>query len=186
MPVPTNGASARTSGTAWRCVVVLQERDQSGRHRDQLLGRHVHEVDLAGRHHLDVAGMPAHDHILGEASLRVDGRIGLRDGVARLLHRGEIDDLVGDAAVLHLAIGRLDESVLVHPREGRQRVDEADVRPLRRLDRADAAIVGRVHVAHLEARPLAGQAAGSERRKPPLVGDLGQRIGLVHELRELR
>ena len=38
------GAHQRAVG-----VVVLEERDQSGRHRDQLLGRHVHEVDLAGR-----------------------------------------------------------------------------------------------------------------------------------------
>ncbi len=175
------GAHQRAVG-----VVVLEERDQRRGHRDQLLGRHVHEVDLAGRHHLHVAGMPAHDHVLGEPALRVDGRIGLRHGVARLLHRREIDDLVGDAAVLHLAIGRLDKAVLVDPRERRQRVDETDIRSLRRLDRADAAIVGRVHVAHLEARPLAGQAARSERREPPLMGDLGQRIGLVHELGQLR
>ncbi len=46
--------------------------------------------------------------------------------------------------------------------------------------------MGRVHVAHLEAGALAGQAARSKRRQPALVGDLGQRVGLVHELRELR
>ena len=44
----------------------------------------------------------------------------------------------------------------------------------------------RVHVAHLEARALARQAARSKRREAPLVGDLRQRVGLVHELRELR
>ena len=46
--------------------------------------------------------------------------------------------------------------------------------------------MGRVHVAHLEARPLAGQAARAQRREAPLVGDLRERVGLVHELRELR
>ena len=46
--------------------------------------------------------------------------------------------------------------------------------------------MGRMHVAHLEAGALAGEAAGTERREPPLVGDLGQRVGLVHELGELR
>ncbi len=46
--------------------------------------------------------------------------------------------------------------------------------------------MGRVHVAHLETGALARQAAGPERRKPALVRDLGQRIGLIHELRELR
>ena len=68
----------------------------------------------------------------------------------------------------------------------RQRVDQADVRAFRRLDRAHPAVVGRVHVAHLEAGTLARQAARSERRDAPLVGDLRQRVGLVHELRQLR
>src|SRR3546814_5875475 len=80
----------------------------------------------------------------------------------------------------------LDEAVLVDPGIGRERVDQADVRAFRRLERADAAVVRRVHVAHLEAGALAGQAARPEGREAPLVGDLRQRVGLVHELRELR
>ena len=56
----------------------------------------------------------------------------------------------------------------------------------RRFDRADAAVVGRVHVAHLEAGALAGQTARTQRREATLVGDLRQRVGLVHELAELR
>ncbi len=46
--------------------------------------------------------------------------------------------------------------------------------------------MGRMHVAHLEAGALAREAAGSERRETPLVRDLGERVGLIHELRELR
>ena len=42
-----------------------------------------------------------------------------------------------------------------------------------------------VHVTHLKARPFSGQTARSECRHPSLVGDLGQRIGLIHELAEL-
>ena len=48
MPVPTSGASERSRGTAWRCmlrahqravgVVVLQEGHERGGHRDELLG----------------------------------------------------------------------------------------------------------------------------------------------------
>ena len=40
-------------------------------------------------------------------------------------------------------------------------------------------------VADLEAGALPRQAARPERREPPLVGQLGQRVGLVHELRQL-
>ena len=67
--------------------------------------------------------------------------------------------LVGDAAVLDLAVRRLDEAVLVDAREGRQRRDEADVRTFRRLDRADAAVVRGVNVAHFEAGALARETA---------------------------
>jgi hypothetical protein len=41
-------------------------------------------------------------------------------------------------------------------------------------------------VAHLEAGALAREAARAERRETALVRDLGQRVRLVHELRELR
>ena len=43
----------------------------------------------------------------------------------------------------------------------------------------------RVHVAHFEAGALAGETAGPEGRETTLVRDLGQRVRLVHELREL-
>ncbi|OIQ79565.1 hypothetical protein GALL_386840 [mine drainage metagenome] len=45
--------------------------------------------------------------------------------------------------------------------------------------------MGRVHVAHLEAGALARQAARSQGGDTAFVGDLGERIGLVHELRQL-
>ena len=42
-----------------------------------------------------------------------------------------------------------------------------------------------VHVADLEAGPLAVQAARPEGREPPLVRELRQRVGLVDDLRQL-
>ncbi len=42
-----------------------------------------------------------------------------------------------------------------------------------------------VHVADLEAGPLPGQTTRAERRQPALVRQAGQRVGLVHELRQL-
>ena len=84
-----------------------------------------------------------------------------------------------------LAVRRLDEAEVVDPRVGRERRDQADVRAFRRLDRTDAAVVRRVHVAHLEAGALARETARAERREAALVRDLGERVRLVHELREL-
>ena len=94
-------------------------------------------------------------------------------------------DFVRDAAVFDLAVRRFEEAVLVGARVDRERIDEADVRAFRRLDRAYAAVMSRMHVAHLEPCALARQPARPERGNAPLVGDLGQRVGLVHELRKL-
>ena len=57
---------------------------------------------------------------------------------------------------------------------------------LRRLDRAHAPVVGRVHVAHLDRRALAGEAAGAQRRQAAAVRETGQAVGLIHELGQLR
>src|SRR5690606_16206000 len=92
--------------------------------------------------------------------------LGVRLGhvVTHLFHGREVDHLVGELAVHDLAIRALDEAVLVYAGERGQGVDQADVRTFRRLDGADAAVVRRVHVAHLEARTLTGQAARTQRR----------------------
>ena len=95
-------------------------------------------------------------------------------------------EVIDDAALLDLLVGGLDEAEVVDPRVAGERRDQADVRAFRRLDRADAAVVRRVHVADLEPRALAREAARPEGREPPLVRDLGERVRLVHELRELR
>ena len=44
----------------------------------------------------------------------------------------------------------------------------------------------RVHVADFKSGALSAQTARPKGGKPPLVGDLRQRVGLIHELRQLR
>src|SRR5690606_10099572 len=78
-----------------------------------------------------------------------------------------------------------DETERVDAAVGRERADQTDVRAFRRLDRAHAAVVRRVHVADLEARALTGQTTGTESREAALVGQTRERVGLVHELGEL-
>ena len=58
-----------------------------------------------------------------------------------------------------LAVGGLDEAVLVDASEGGEAADEADVGAFRRLDWADTAVVAEVHVADVEAGAVAGEAA---------------------------
>src|SRR5580693_1050348 len=66
-------------------VVVLEERDQRRRHRNQLLRRHVHEVDLVRRDRQHFTGVTTHDQVLGEATAVVERHVGLRHAVAALL-----------------------------------------------------------------------------------------------------
>ena len=115
----------------------------------------------------------------------IERRVGLRDDVLVFAVGRQVADLVRDDAVVHDAVGRLDEAVLVDAREGRERADQTDVRAFRRLDRADAAVVRVVDVADFEAGALAREAARPEGRETALVRELGQRVRLVHELREL-
>ena len=176
------GAHERAVG-----VVVLQERDEGGGDRDDLLRGDVHVVDVdSGPGHDRLAALAGTGRGRRGLPLRVDLGVGLGDDLVLLRRWRRGADLVGDLALDHLAVRGLDEPVLVDRRVAAQRADEADVRPLGGLDGAHAPVVGGVHVAHLDGGALAGQPAGAERRQAAAVGEAGQRVGLVHELRELR
>ncbi len=166
-------------------VVVLQERNQRGGHAHQLLRRDVHVVHLLPGHHDELAAGARRDELVEEVAPLIDGRVGLGDFVFVLVNGREPFDGLADAAAHHPAAGRLDESVLIHARIGGEARYQPDVRPLGRLDGAYAAIVGGVNVAHLEAGPVARQPPGTQGREPALVGNLRQRIRLVHELAQL-
>ena len=197
MPVPTSGASDFSSGTAWRCMFEpISARLASSCSRNGIIavatdqicsGRDVDQVDVlrADRHVL--AGLRAAQDLraLELARLGVDRRVRLGDQQLLFLGRVEVTDLLGHDAVLDDAVGRRHEAVLGDLRERGQRADQADVRTLGRLDRAHAAVVGGVHVAHLDRGALARQPAGAQRRQAPAVGQPGQRVGLVHELGQL-
>src|SRR4029453_15040749 len=91
----------------------------------------------------------------------------LLDDVADLVRRlSGVEHLVvvEDLPRLHLPVGALDEPELVDAGEAGEARDEPDIRPFRRLDRADAAVVRGVDVAHLEPRALTAEAARPEGR----------------------
>src|ERR1700736_2656233 len=116
----------------------------------------------------------------------VNRSVCLRDEKVLFLIAGEILDLIGDATVVNFAIRRFNETELIDPREGRHRADETDVWTFRRFDRTNPAVVRRAHVADFKSRTIPAQSAWPERRQTALVRQLGERIRLIHELRELR
>ena len=196
MPVPTSGASVRSSGTAWRCMLEpIRARLASSFSRNGMseaatetswFGDTSIRSTSSARDHAwsRRRGGPRRCSCTSWPFLSISALAWAMVCFSSSRRRVE-GDLVGDLAVSPPCGRGLDEAVLVDPRIGGERGDQADVRTFRRLDGADAAVVGGVHVAHLEAGALAGEAAGPEGREPPLVGDLRERVGLVHELRQL-
>ena len=78
-----------------------------------------YEVDGGADAHAGALRAAAHEHaVVDEAAVVVERGVGLGDDVLLLLVGGEVHDLVGDPAVDHLAVGGLDEAVLVDPRVG--------------------------------------------------------------------
>src|SRR2546428_188752 len=172
-------------------VVVLEERYEGGRHRDDLLRRHVHEIGGRRRGLVVLGAAVDLDALVEEASLLVEPRVRLHDRGELLLVGRQIDDLVGHVRSILVvagdaAGGRLHESVRGPPAPGRERPDASDVRALRRLDRADAAVVTEVHVADVEPGALTRASARPEGREAVLVGQLVEPVSLLDELTELR
>ena len=151
---------------------------------------HVHQMHLGSRHHGEVGAFARLDAVrLQEVALLVDGGVRLRGDQILLLFGRIVTDMRIvhiHLSVLHRTVGRLDEAHGRNLRIDAQRRDQTDVRAFRRFDRAETSVVRIVHVAHLETGAVARQTAGTEGRQTALVRDFGQRVDLVHELRELR
>src|SRR5690606_8427269 len=165
-------------------IVMLEERDQRGSNRYNLARRHVHQGDFFRRLDAEFVHV-THSHQLFHQLAITHFGTGLGDDMVGFFDGGQEHDLVGDDGVLDAAVRAFQEAILVGPRIGRQGVDQADVRTFRRFDRAHATVGSRVHAAHFETGTLAGQTARPKPGDAALVGDLGQRVVLVHELGQL-
>ena len=187
------GGSASSSGTAWALhvgthqgpvrIIMLQERNQTGRNADHLAGSHVDELDLlAGDHHK--VGVIASHHATGDNRVVLNRFVGRGNVAVGFLIGAKPHDFVGKLAVLHLAVRRDQKSVVVDRGVHRQTRDQTDVRPFWRFDRADTTVVGNVDVAHFKAGPLTIQTAGAQCRQAAFVRQHRQRVGLVDHLRE--
>ena len=83
------------------------------------------------------------------------------------------------------AVGRLNETILVNTGKGRQTADQTDVRTFRSLDRANTAIVRMVDIADIEPGAFTPQTSRTQSRERAFVPQLGEGVGLIHELGEL-
>ena len=134
----------------------------------------------------NVTALAAEHQLVDERAVFVQLRVRLRDDDVLFAVGVEPLDVAGHLSVLDDTVRRLDEAEVVDLREARERRDESDVRTFRRLDRAHAAVLRVVNVANLESGALTRESARSERRQTTLVRQLGERVRLIHELRQLR
>jgi len=91
-------------------VVVLEERNQAGGDRDELLRRNVDVVDLIAALEDEVAGLTAVDQLGGNLQALIERYVGLRDDVLVFFPSGKIEAvrLVNDLAALELFVEILD------------------------------------------------------------------------------
>ena len=197
MPVPISGASVLSSGTAWRCMFEpISARLASSCSRNGIIAvatdqicsgeTSIRSTSVGLDVHVRARERAAEDRVAGQLAVLVSGVLAcaIRRSCSAVASRWTISSVT--LPFFDDAVGRRDEAVLGDLGVARQRADQADVRALRRLDRAHAAVVGRVDVAHLDRRALAREAARAERGQAPAVRQARERVRLVHELRQLR
>ncbi len=166
-------------------VVILDERDHGGRDGEHLVRRDVHVFHFLAGDEDGLAVEARLDVVIGELAVSGERDRGMRDGMLRFFEGVQKDDLIGHLATDDLRVRRLDDAEIVDARVRRETEDESDVLAFRSLYRAEASVVRGVHVAHLEARAFAGEAAGTERRYRAKVLELIEDVLLGRELGEL-
>ena len=177
-------------------VIVLQEGDASGSNRDHHSRRNVHVIDLLCVDFQDLVAAAGRHTGTDEVLAFIQRLVGLCHNVLVLHIGGHILHLVGDdlldeivvlvVDLLDLAVGSLHEAVLVDLGVGCQIGDQTDVGAFRGLNGAHTAIVAVMNVADFEACAVTAQTAGAQSRQTALVGQLSQRVVLIHELRQRR
>ena len=166
-------------------VIVLQEGHQRGGDRDDLRRCHVHVLNLSRWLQQGFTLMAASHELVCEFSLGINTGVGLSDHILTLFNSRQIIDFRGDVTINHLTIRCFNEAVIVDAGIQRQRVDQTNVRAFRCFDRTHTTIMRRVNVTHFETSAFTRQTARAKSRYTALVGDFRQRVGLVHELRQL-
>ena len=164
---------------------MLQERDQSGGHADNLQRGHVHIVHVFGRHQRIIRTDAAGDGFFQNLAVFVHFGIGLGDHFVVFGVSGQFFNFIGYFAVFHFAVRRFNQTVFVDLGIAGQRGNQTDVRSFRRFNGANAAVVGIVYVAHFKAGAFSVQAAGTQSGQTAFMRQFAQRVNLVHKLGQL-
>ena len=138
------------------CIVVLQEWDHCSCNREYHLRRYVHQVDRLLLELRSLCTETSGYIIMNKVSIRIQGLIRLCNDKVIFFICCKVYNLICNPWVLRICsliyntVRSLDKAVLVYSCVACQRVDQTDVRTLRRLDRAHTSIVGVVNISNLE------------------------------------
>ena len=119
------------------------------------------------------------------SSILIKFNIRRNNDLVSLLKGRHVFRLVGHLAVFDLPVRCLNKAVLIHLGKSGQRYDQADVRTFRGFNRTDTTVMCRMNVADLKPGPLSRQTSRPQCAQPSFVCYLGEKIGLVHKLRQL-
>ena len=168
-------------------VIVFQERNQGCRDRYYLFRRYVHIIRPFRTDAQNVVLAAGRNTFAEEVPVIVQGFVGLRHDIFIFFVRSQIFNFIGNAFIcfVYFAVRRFNKTELIDNRKSGKGTDQTDVGTFRGLNRAHASIMGVVNVTDFIAGPFTGQTAGSQCRKTAFVGQLCQRIVLVHKLGKL-
>ena len=168
-------------------IIVFQERDQGRCDRYYLFRRYVHIIRSFRADAENVVLTAGRNTFAQEISVIVQRFVGLRHDIFIFFVRSQVFNFIGNAFMrfVYFAVRRFNKTELVDNRKRRKGTNQTDVGTFRGLNRAHASIMGVVNVTDFIAGPFTGQTAGSQCRKTAFVGQLCQRIVLVHKLGKL-
>ena len=168
-------------------VVMFKERNQRCGNRRNLCRRNIHKVNLLRFHNREVGIKTRLNAVTNKRPVIVKRGITLCNNLTLLYFGRQINNFVViyiNLRILHLAVRSLYKAQVVYLRIHAQRRNQTDIRAFRRFNRAETAVMRIVNVAHLETGTLTRQTAGTQRRHTALVSHFGQRVSLVHKLRQ--
>ena len=168
-------------------IIVFEEWNEGGTDGDDLLRRYVHQHDFIRFRFEYIRAAAARYILMNEMTFCIERFARLCDDLIFFDISGDIFTLISDSVGLFIdqTVRCLDEAVLVDDAVVGQRGDQADVRTFRGFYRAHTSIVGVMYVADFEPCTFTGKTARSQSGKTTLMRELGKRVRLVHELRQL-
>ena len=149
---------------------MFQERNHASGDTDHLLRRNVHVVNLGPGHFKEVTTVAHRYERIMEIAILLQRGIRLSNHKALFLVRRKVFHLIGDIAVLHLAIGTFDKTEIIHTGIDTQRGNQTNIRTFRSLDRTNTTVVTAVNVSNFETSTLTAQPSWSQGTETTLVG----------------